>query len=136
MVSHPTFKPSKKKDPQRIKKSDKEYVDKLDYSEIEFPVTIKQFNKIEKNNNININIFGYEDKQPYPVYISEEKYEDHIELLLITKDETKHYVLIKDFIKFMFIKRSMSIGNTSACTVYSASVLKKYYIVIKRIAFE
>ena len=27
--------------PQRIKKSDKEYIDKLDYSEIEFPVTIK-----------------------------------------------------------------------------------------------
>ena len=90
------------KDPQRIENSDKEYVDKLDNSEIEFPVTIKQFNKIEKNNNININVFGYEDKQPYPVYISKEKYEDHIELLLITKDETKHYVLIKDFNKFMF----------------------------------
>ena len=36
------------KNPQRIKKSDKEYVEKLDYSEIEFPVTIKQFNKNEK----------------------------------------------------------------------------------------
>ena len=90
------------KTPQRIKKSDKEYVDKLDYSGIGFPVTIKQFNKIEKNNNININVFGYEDKQSYPVYISKEKYEDHIELLLITKYETKHYVLIKDFNKFMF----------------------------------
>ena len=91
-----------KKDPQRIKKSDKEHVKKLDYSEIEFPVTIKQFNKIEKNNNININVFGYEEKQPYPIYISKERYEDHMELLLITKDENKHYVLIKDFNKFMF----------------------------------
>ena len=91
-----------KKDPQRIKKSDKEHVKKLDYSEIEFPVTIKQFNKIEKNNNININVFGYEGKQPYPIYISKERYEDHMELLLITKDENKHYVLIKDFNKFMF----------------------------------
>ena len=90
------------KTPQRIKKSDKEYVNKLDYSGIEFPVTIKQFNKIEKNNNINVNVFGYEDKQPYPVYISKEKYEDHIELLLVTKDENKHYVLIKDFNKFMY----------------------------------
>ena len=74
----------------------------MDYSEIEFPVTTKQFNKIEKNNNININIFGYEEKQPYPIYISKERYEDHMELLLITKDENKHYVLIKDFNKFMF----------------------------------
>ena len=90
------------KDPQRIKKSDKEYIEKLDYSEIEFPITIKQINKIEKKNSIRINVFGYEEKQPYPIYISDEKYEDHMELLLITKDENKHYVLIKDFNKFMY----------------------------------
>ena len=88
--------------PQRIKKVDKEYIDKLNYEGIEFPVTIKQLNKIEKQNEININVFGYEAKQPYPIYISSEKHEDHMELLLITKDENKHYVLIKDFNKFMF----------------------------------
>ena len=90
------------KDPQRIKKSDKEFIEKLDYSGIEFPITIKQINKIEKKNSIRINVFGYEEKQPYPIYISDEKYEDHMELLLITKDENKHYVLIKDFNKFMY----------------------------------
>ena len=88
--------------PQRIKKSDKAYIDRLDYSGIEFPVTTKQYNKIEKQNEVNINVFGYEDKQPYPIYVSKEKYEDHMELLLITKDENKHYILIKDFNKFMF----------------------------------
>ena len=88
--------------PQRIKKSDKEYIDKLDYQGIKFPVTIKQINKIEKQNNIRINVFSYEEKQPYPIYVSKEKFEDHIELLLITKEENKHYVLIKDFNKFMY----------------------------------
>ena len=38
--------------PQRIKKCDKKYVEKLDYSGIEFPVSVKQYNKIEKQNNI------------------------------------------------------------------------------------
>ena len=90
------------KDSRRIQKSAKTLVDELDYTEIEFPVTIKQFNKIEKKNNININLFSYEDKQPYPVYFSKETYEDHMELLLITKNENKHYVLIKDFNKFMY----------------------------------
>ena len=90
------------KNPQRINKSDKEYIKKLDYSDIEFPVTIKQYNKIEKQNEININVFGYENKQPYPIYISKEKYEKHLELLLITEDKNKHYVLIKDFNRFMF----------------------------------
>ena len=90
------------KDPQRIKKIDKEYINQLDYSNIEFPVTVKQYNKIEKQNEININVFGYENKQPYPIYISKEKYEKHLELLLITEDDNKHYVLIKDFNRFMF----------------------------------
>ena len=88
--------------PQRIKKADKQYVRKLDYSGVEFPVGVKHYNKIEKQNSININVFGYEDKQPYPIYVSKEKYEDHIELLLVTEKENKHYVLIKDFNRFMY----------------------------------
>ena len=91
-----------KKYPQRIKKVDKPYVKKLDYSGIEFPVGVKHYNKIEKQNSININVFGYEKKQPYPIYVSKEKYEDHMELLLVTENENKHYVLIKDFNRFMF----------------------------------
>ena len=90
------------KNPQRIKKTDKEYINKLDYSGIEFSVTTKQYNKIEKQNEININVFGYENKQPYPIFVSKEKYENHMELLLITEDENKHYVLIKDFNRFMY----------------------------------
>ena len=90
------------KDPQRIKKMDKAYIDKLNYTEIEFPVTVKQINKIEKQNNISINLFGYEEKQKFPIYISKEKFIDHMELLLLTEGENNHYVLIKDFNKFMF----------------------------------
>ena len=90
--------------PERIKKSDKEYINKLDYSGIEFPVTIKQYNKIEKQNEININVFGYENKQPYPIFVSKEKYEDCINILLITEEKNKHYVLIKDFNNFMYNK--------------------------------
>ena len=88
--------------PQRIKKVDKQFIENLDYSGIQFPVTVKQYNKIEKQNEININVFGYEDKQPYPIYVSKEKYEDHMNLLLITENKNNHYVLIKDFNKFMY----------------------------------
>ena len=88
--------------PQRIKKSDKQYVDNLNYNGIEFPVTTKQYNKIEKQNETNINVFGYENKQPYPIYVSKEKYDNQMNLLLITENENKHYVLIKDFNKLIF----------------------------------
>ena len=94
----------KEKDPQRIKKDDNRFIkDKIvNYTGIEFPVTIKQYNKIEKQNNININVFGYEEKQIYPIYISKEKFTDHMELLLITEGTKTHYVLIKDFNKLMY----------------------------------
>ena len=42
--------------PERITKKDKQYINQLDYTDIEFPVSQKQYNKIEKQNNININV--------------------------------------------------------------------------------
>ena len=90
------------KDQYRIKKSDKEMITKLDYNNIEFPVSLKQINKIEKQNNINVNILGYDDKQVFPLYISNEKFDDHMEVLLFSEKENKHYILIKDFNRFMF----------------------------------
>ena len=47
-------------------------------------------------------MFGYEKRETYPVYISKEKFNDMIHLLLITKGKEQHYVLIKDFNKFMY----------------------------------
>ena len=64
---------SQEKYPQRIKKCHKEYIKNLYYSGIEFPVNVKQFNKIEKQNNISVNVFGYEERQPCPIYITKGK---------------------------------------------------------------
>ena len=88
--------------PQRIKKTDKSFVKQLNYDGIEFPVSIKQYNKIETQNSININVFGYENKQPYPIFISKEKFDDQLNLLLISENEKTHYCLIQDFNRFMF----------------------------------
>ena len=91
-----------KTNPQRIKRVDKLFIEGLDYTNIEFPVSQRQYNKIEKQNDIKINVFGYEKGQPFPIHISKEEFEDQMDLLLITKDEKKHYVLIKDFNSFMY----------------------------------
>ena len=93
---------SQEKDPQRIKKADKQYIENLDFTNIVFPVSRKQYNKIEKQNSIRTNVFGYENEQSYPIHISKETFEDQMNLLLITEDEKKHYVLIKGFDKFMY----------------------------------
>ena len=91
-----------KKDPQIIKREYKQYIEKLNYKSITFPVSQKQYSKIEKQNSIRINVFDYEEGQPYPIHISKEKFEDQMNLSLITQDENRHYVLRKDFNKFMY----------------------------------
>ena len=90
------------KDPQRIKKDDKKKVNEFNYDGVEFSVSQRHYNKVEKQNSIRINVFGYEDGQPFPINISKETFEEQMNLLLITKDEKKHYVLIKDFNVFMY----------------------------------
>ena len=58
---HLAYKFPVERDPQRVSKYKKKHIDKLNYTGIEFPVTINQIPKIEKQNNISFNIFGYED---------------------------------------------------------------------------
>ena len=96
--------------PERIKLSDREFAKRLDYSGITFPVTIKQIPQIERQNGININVFGY-DKSVYPIGISKENYNNHLELLYIERktyinrregNVIKHYVYIRDFNRLMF----------------------------------
>ena len=88
--------------PERIKKEDKKMINELNYDGIDFPLSQKHYNKVEKQNSIRINVFGYEDGQPFSIHISKETFEDQMNLSLITKDEKKHYVLIKDFNAFMY----------------------------------
>ena len=53
------------KDLQRIKKSDKEVLLQLDYK---FPVSVEDYySKLEWKITFNINVFGYENKQFFPI---------------------------------------------------------------------
>ena len=96
-----TSKPTKKHS-YRIKLEDREFAKRLDYSGITFPVTVDQMPKIEKQNKININLFGYAEKLVYPIYISKAENPDDMDLLYIEEGEKQHYVYIKDFNRLMF----------------------------------
>ena len=68
----------------------------------EFPVQEKDFIKIERKNNICINLFVCENKIVSPIYISDQKFEDSMDLFLLIDNDKSHYVYIKDFNRFMF----------------------------------
>ena len=76
-------------------------VNDLDYNGIEIPVSKKDFRKIEQKNNICINVFCYEDGLIYPVYVSNKKFKNCMDLLEITEENKSHHVYVKDFNRFI-----------------------------------
>ena len=76
----------------RTTKEDKKISKSLNYDGIEFPVSKKDFLKISLMNKININVFSYKNKIIYPIYLSDQSFNDILDLLLINN----HYILSKD----------------------------------------
>ena len=72
-------------------------VSKLNYECINFPVSKKDYYRIEVQNKICINVICYEDKVVYSIYLSDQKFNDSMEFLLISSKFVSYYVYIKDF---------------------------------------
>ena len=89
---------------ERITKKDKEIVKNLNYSGVDFPVSKKDYGKIEVLNKICVNVFCYQNKMIYRVYLSNQCFNDCLDLLLISNDFTNHYVYMKDFNRLMLNK--------------------------------
>ena len=49
-------------------------------------------------------MFGYENELIFLIYVSDQKFKDTINLLLLINDDQYHYVYIKDFNTFMLHK--------------------------------
>ena len=56
------------KNQKKIRNIDKVFGKKLDLRGIKFPTHKKEYAKIEKQNNISINVFGYGNEKPYHIY--------------------------------------------------------------------
>ena len=87
------------------------FQDELDFSGIEFPVTVDEIGKFERQNNISVNKFGFEDVL-FPLYITKEHFSTHVNLLLHSQGTTRHYCFIKDVNKFLYSQ------NHHKCRIY------------------
>ena len=91
--------------PERIKKQDKKIAANLNYSYIEFPLNTSDYELIENRFEMNINVFGYENKV-YPLHVSKKSHtQAHTQTqLLITQENKSHCVFIKGFNRLMYLK--------------------------------
>ena len=51
-------------------------------------------------NDICINVFDYENRLPFPIYISDQKFDNSVDLLLVINEYKSYYVYIKAFDRF------------------------------------
>ncbi|XP_065198789.1 uncharacterized protein LOC135830431 [Sycon ciliatum] len=79
-----------------------DYSNKLDLFGIDFPTPLSQISKVEKQNNLAINVFGYEDNVIYPLLLTKKRGEEVINLLLYQKEDQNHYCWIKDFSRLCY----------------------------------
>ena len=71
------------------------YENELNMEGITYPVAVKGVTKFEKQNNISINVYRYEDGY-YPLYISGDQKERHVNVLTLEEKGKMHYCLIKN----------------------------------------
>ena len=77
------------------------YENELNMEGITYPVAVKDVPKFEKQNDISVNVFGYEDGY-YPLYISRDQKERHVNHLLLEQKGKTHYCLIKDLNRMLY----------------------------------
>ena len=81
----------------------------LDYKGIEFLVSKKGYREIVKRDYVSINIFRCKNKEAYPIYLSKENFENHMELLLLGKKRKFSSYLDQNVIDLCLIKQSIKI---------------------------
>ena len=94
---------------------------------MKFPVKIRDIRKIEKKNSIGISVFGYENKEKHPIYLSKNCYEGkHVNLFLTGAEGKSHYFLNKDFNTFKYDHTLLRGKSIFVVIVYKLLVQKKY----------
>ena len=71
-------------------------------------------------------MFGYGNVLVFPIYVSDQKFENSIDLLLLIDNDKSHYVYIKILNTIMFHKTKNKNKNSFVKVVYNALVLKMF----------
>ncbi|CAC5369843.1 unnamed protein product [Mytilus coruscus] len=78
------------------------YEDSLNLTGIDFPVSLAKVEKFEKQTNLSINVFGWEDGEIFPLYMTKmSNGSNEIDLLYLFDDKNSHYCWIKNLSRFL-----------------------------------
>ena len=98
-----------------------EHQDTLNMTGMSFPVKVHDIPKFETLNKISVNVFGFEKGEVIPIHITPERFDRHVNLLLLGDGKKQHYCWIKD------LNRLLSDQNKhNSCTYFCPHCLHGY----------
>ena len=107
--------------------------DGFDFTGISFPTPLHEIPKVEKLNNIAINVLGWKDGKVIIYHASEMEAENipSVNVMLITKDHINHYCYIKSLSRLLYSQQSREGYHLNFCVrclqgVSRESVLEKH----------
>ncbi|CAG2241237.1 unnamed protein product [Mytilus edulis] len=105
-----------KRDAERVWKY-KEHTSSLKFDTIMFPVKLADIPKFEKQNEISINVFGFNKGEVFPIHISKHRFEQHVNLLMIS--DSKNHISAGLMISIDYWGTSIAIAH-DIFTVHTA----------------
>ena len=103
--------------PERVSKL-RRYEEEFDWSGLEFPVSFRDINKFERNNEIGVNILAVQNKETY-ICRKGKDYDRIVNLMLIADVENpnkKHYVAVKSLSRLLSKQNSKHKEAQHFCT--------------------
>lgn len=72
-----------------------QYTDELDFTGIRIPMQMKDFVKFKTQNGISVYVFGYEKGTVYPIYLTKQLFESHVDLVVRSNGQRITFLLYK-----------------------------------------
>ena len=93
----------------------------FDLRGIEFPVALKDIDRFERQNDVSVSVYGFEEGKEeeegvvYPLRVTRIVKPKHVNMLLIANDDTNHYCWIKNMSKLLSSQYSNHNGVQHFC---------------------
>ena len=100
---------------------------------LSYPTPLSDIKKFQECNAISINVFGWENSEVFPLQITNFRFEKHVNLLLISHGERRHYCLIKSMSRLLG-DRTKHDGLTFYCS-YCLHGFRRHDLLDKHIPY-
>ena len=123
------------KNPQWITRTLREQTKQYNWTNIDFPTPLDQIETFEKNNNVLVNVFGWneEERRVYPIRIPTGKHTGRVLLMLIGDESKGHYVVVKCMSRLLCGRTGKKRGKIYYCNNcledFSSDVILQRHVV-------